>query len=73
MRCGACGYEYEVEYENKQGMRYQGIRVVKGDKEFTKVDGAFAVECDSNEGGTHLEKVTLKACPKCNTVQLERW
>jgi len=65
MKC-VCGYEYVVD------LTRAGRIIVKGDDRFVRVDGTFTIECDSNEGGTHLEKVVLHACPKCGTVRMDQ-
>ncbi len=66
MEC-VCGYiceDWKGQLENNE--EYAGKEI--GAEEFIHIDGMFMVRNSSYWGGEH--KVSLYACPKCNTIQL---
>lgn len=65
MKCGACGYEYEVDYKRMERV------IIKGNEDFIDIKGTFYIENNSDD--PYREKVieaSLIACPKCKTVIL---
>lgn len=64
MKCSACNYEYEKEYEKNFREK-----IIKGDDPFILITGMFLVQNSGWNAGKH--EVNLFACPKCQTVRLE--
>ncbi len=65
MKC-VCGYEHESGLD--ENSKWNGF--LKGDEKFIPLTGSTFMEC---EGHGQYREVHLYACPKCNTVRMDRW
>lgn len=64
-----CGYKYEETYN----IGTRSSEITGGYEKFIEIAGNFTIESDANLGGPIARKVKLYACPRCETVQLDRW
>ncbi len=55
-----CGYAYRRKVLEEDDL---------GDEEFIQVEGSFTITREYES----TRKVRLYACPKCDTVQMNRW
>lgn len=68
MKCTACKYEFVQDFINgDQKNNY----IVKGDDFFISIVGSFHMVIDRGSYYEEEKRVSLKACPKCNTVILD--
>jgi hypothetical protein len=58
-----CGYERLEDYESESG-------VAVGDEKFINVKGNFTIE---DEYTYNIREVNLYSCPKCGTIQMNKW
>ena len=67
MKC-VCGYEHQQGLDDTG--KWQDHLV--GDKEFLKIYGS-TFKISTGHWGDYDEEVKLYACPKCDTVKMERY
>ena len=65
MLCKAGGYEYEEKWDAEKRRFLRDV----GDRQFIVVKGSFHVEREGN-WGSHIDEVTVYACPKCGPLKL---
>lgn len=65
MKCGACNYLYEEEWNREDSE----MVIKEGDDEFITIHGVFLVDNSGWHKGKH--EVYLFACPKCGTIRIE--
>ena len=64
MTC-VCGYEFEHKYKQRENSKGYDEVIVKGEKNFIRIEGNFTIKGDFN-----IRNVSLFACPVCLTIKM---